>query len=483
MNRRQLIQGGLATGSLLAKPYRMSARAAESFSLDAFPHGFLWGAATAAYQVEGAWQEDGKGESIWDRFAHTPGKIRNQDTGDVACDSYHLYRDDIALLQALNVKSYRFSISWPRVMPTGTGATSAAGLDYYKRLVDGLLKAGIRPLVTLYHWDLPQALEAAGGWPQRDMAGRFADYCGAVAGQLGDRVRDWCLFNEPKTFTHVGYWYGAHAPGRKDALACLKATHTVNLAHGLGFRALKSVNPSLRVGSVFDVAAMVPATGTEADRKAAERWHKFLNLWFVTPVLDGHYPEGVLPSGQEEALLGFRPGDEVLMRAPLDFVGLNYYTRYTVHDAPEGNGMPGVNVRADWAEGPGLEKTDGGWAIDPKGFYDILIRMADAIGKRPIEITENGAAYNALPDASGRVADGKRIDYIRAHLVELQRAIRDGVPVRSYHCWSLIDNFEWAEGYTQRFGLAAVDHAGSRKRIIKDSGYWYARVAGSNRIV
>ena len=220
------------------------------------------------------------------------------------------------------------------------------------------------------------------------MAGRFADYCSAVVGQLGDRVRDWCLFNEPKTFTHVGYWYGAHAPGRKDALACLKATHTVNLAHGLGFRALKSVNPSLRVGSVFDVAAMVPATGTEADRKAAERWHKFLNLWFVTPVLDGRYPKGVLPSGQEEALLGFRPGDEVLMRAPLDFVGLNYYTRYTVHDAPEGNGMPGVNVRADWAEGPGLEKTDGGWAIDPKGFYDILIRMADAIGERPIEITE-----------------------------------------------------------------------------------------------
>ena len=483
MNRRQLVQGGLASGSLLGLPRHMSARAAESSSSDAFPTGFMWGAATAAYQVEGAWAEEGKGESIWDRFAHTPGRIKNQATGDVACDSYHLYGDDIALLQALHIKSYRFSISWPRVMPAGAGAMNPAGLDYYKRLVDALLAAGIRPLVTLYHWDLPQALEDAGGWPQRDMAGRFADYCAAVAGPLGDRVEDWCLFNEPKTFTHVGYWYGAHAPGRKDPLACLKATHTVNLAHGQGFRALKAVKSSFQVGSVFDVAAMVPATETEADMAAAERWHKFLNLWFVTPVLDGHYPQGVLPSDRQAALLGMRPGDEVLMRAPLDFVGLNYYTRYTVHDAPEGNGMPGVNVRAEWAEGPGLAKTDGGWAIDPQGFYDILVRMAAAIGDRPIEITENGAAYNALPDANGRVADGKRVDYIRAHLVALLRAMNDGVPVRSYHCWSLMDNFEWAEGYSQRFGLAAVDHAASRRRTIKDSGHWYARVAETNRIV
>ena len=483
MNRRHLVQGGLATGSLLALPRRRGALAAESLSSDAFPTAFMWGTATAAYQVEGAWAQDGKGESIWDRFAHTPGTIKNQDTGDVACDSYHLYGDDIALLQALNIKSYRFSISWPRVMPTGVGAINAAGVDYYKRLVDALLAAGLRPLVTLYHWDLPQALEDAGGWPQRDMAGRFADYCGAVAGQLGDRVEDWCLFNEPKTFTHVGYWYGAHAPGRKDPLACLKATHTVNLAHGEGFRALKAVKSSLQVGSVFDVAAMVPATGAETDIAAAERWHKFLNLWFVTPVLDGQYPEGVLPSDRQTSLLGMRPGDEVLMRVPLDFVGLNYYTRYTVHDAPEGNGMPGVNVRADWAEGPGLAKTDGGWAIDPQGFYDILVRMAAAIGNRPIEITENGAAYNALPDATGRVADGKRVDFIRAHLVELLRAIKDGVPVRSYHCWSLMDNFEWAEGYSQRFGLAAVDFAASRRRTIKDSGHWYARVAATNRIV
>ena len=482
MNRRDLIQGGFATGSTLALGMPVHARADEAVAPGAFPAGFLWGAATAAYQVEGAWAEDGKGESIWDRFAHTPGKIKDNGTGDFACDSYHRYRDDVALMRALNVKSYRFSVSWPRLMPTGSGTVNAAGLDYYKRLVDALLEARIRPLGTVYHWDLPQALEDAGGWPDRDTAGRFADYCAVVARGLGDRVRDWCLFNEPKTFTHVGYWYGAHAPGRKDPLACLRATHTVNLAQGQGFRAFKAVNPSLQVGSVFDVASMVPATASEADQAAAERWHKFLNLWFVSPALDGRYPDGVLPPDRREALLGFQSGDEALMAAPLDFVGLNYYTRYTVHDAPEGNGMPGVNVRADWADGPGLAKTDGGWAIDPVGFHEILVRMSEAIGNRPIEITENGAAYNAVPDTAGRVHDGKRIEFLRAHLLQLSRAINDGVPVRAYHCWSLMDNFEWAEGYSQRFGLTYMDQSDPGRRIVKESGQWYAQVAAANRV-
>jgi beta-glucosidase len=482
LNRRELIQGGLATGSTLALPGAPQVRAAENLSAGAFPTGFVWGAATAAYQVEGAWNEDGKGESIWDRFTHTPGKIKNHDTGDVACDSYHLYRDDIALMRALNLKSYRFSISWPRIMPAGVGAVNPAGLDYYKRLVDALLEAGIRPLLTLYHWDLPQALEEVGGWPERDTAARFADYCEAAARALGDRVRDWCLFNEPKTFTQVGYWYGGHAPGRKDPLSCLKAMHTVNLAQGQGFHAVKAVNPLLQVGSVFDVAPMVPATPSQADRAAADRWHKFLNLWFVSPAIEGRYPDGVLPPDRQQALLGMRSGDETLMKAPLDFVGLNYYTRYTVHDAPEGNGMPGVNVRADWADGPGLAKTENGWAIDPPGFYDILVKMAQAVGNRPIEITENGAAYNAAPDAAGRIDDRQRVDYLRAHLLQLSRAINDGVRVRGYHCWSLMDNFEWADGYSQRFGLAYVDHAAPQRRIIKDSGRWYAKVATDNRV-
>ncbi len=482
MNRREWIKAGLAATALNALPTRGHGQVLKPTSAAAFPPGFLWGAATAAYQVEGAWNQDGKGESIWDRFSHQPGHIRNGDTGDVAYDSYRSYRNDIDLLKAFNAKSYRFSISWPRIIPRGSGPVNEKGLDYYKRLVDSLQSAGIRPLATLYHWDLPQALEDAGGWPNRDTAARFADYCDAMARSLGDRVQHWCLFNEPKTFTHVGYWYGAHAPGRKDPTACLRATHTVSLAHGQGFRALKAVDASLQVGSVFDVAAMVPATDTAADRAAADRWHKFLNLWFVSPVLDGRYPSGVLPPDRQNALLGFRAGDAEIMTAPLDFVGLNYYTRYTVSHAPAGSGMPGVDVKAEWADGPGLDKTDGGWAIDPEGFYTILKTMSETIGDIPIEITENGAAYNASPDADHRIRDLKRVDFLRSHLVQLRRAIQDGVRVRSYHCWCLMDNFEWAEGYSQRFGLAYVDRDKPDLRSLKDSGLWYAGVARRNSL-
>ncbi len=274
----------------------------------AFPAGFLWGAATAAYQVEGAWNEDGKGESIWDRFSHTAGNIKNGATGDVACDSYHRYHDDIALLKQLNLKSYRFSIAWPRIQPSGRGAANSRGLDYYKRLTDAVLEAGIRPLPTLYHWDLPQALEDAGGWPNRDTAARFADYVGIVAHALGDRLPQWTIFNEPKTFTAVGYWNGRHAPGRRDWHAFLKATHCVNLAQGMAFRALKAINGRLAVGSAFDVAPMFPATPAYEDLAAAERWHRFQNLWFVTTALHGHYPEGVLPAEHQAELLGLPPG-------------------------------------------------------------------------------------------------------------------------------------------------------------------------------
>ncbi|UDL94518.1 beta-glucosidase [Lichenihabitans sp. PAMC28606] len=487
MDRRQFVSTGLAAaGSTLGLGVASGNRAlAETVTAPkpvSFPDGFLWGAATAAYQVEGSWNVDQKGESIWDRFTHTPGTIRNGDTGDVACDSYRRYADDIDLMKRLNLKTFRYSIAWPRIQPTGRGAPNQAGLDFYRRLTDAVLEAGIRPLVTLYHWDLPQALEQEGGWPNRDTADRFADYVEIVGRALGDRIDHWCLLNEPKTFTHVGYWYGAHAPGRKDPLACLRATHTANLAQGKGFRAMKAVRPNAQVGTAVDVAPMVPATDTAADRAAAERWHKFLNLWFVLPALEGRYPDGVLPPEQQAELLGFRPGDETIMRADLDFVGLNYYTLYTVHDAPEGNGMPGLNLRADWATGTD-HKTDGGWAIDPPGFYDILATMRGVTGHRPIEITENGAAYNAEPGPDGHIDDPQRVAFLRAHLQELARAIGDGVPVRAYHCWSLMDNFEWAEGYSQRFGLVYVDFVNGQRRVVKASGDWFAIVAASNRVV
>lgn len=447
-----------------------------------FPKGFLWGSATAAYQIEGAWNIDGRGESIWDRFAHTPGKVKQNANGDVACDSYHRYRDDIVLARRLGMKTYRFSIAWPRVQPDGRGAANAKGLDYYKRVVDALLDAGIRPFPTLYHWDLPQSLEDAGGWPNRDTAQRLADYAKIVADALGDRIPQWSIFNEPKTFTHVGYWQGTHAPGRTEPLALLRATHTVNLAQGMAFGVLKSAGAKPQVGGAIDVAPMNPATDSEADKAAAQRWYKFLNLWFLDPALKGRYPDGVLPSSQQAELLGFRDGDDKIMRAPLDFIGLNYYSPWIVRDAPQGSGIPGLNTQADWAAGSD-EKTDNGWDIYPQGFYDILKDMAVHAEHLPIEITENGAAYNITPDRQGHIHDSKRIVWLQKHLRELARAIQDGVPVRAYHCWSLLDNFEWAEGYSQRFGLVYVDFKNRQRRTVKDSGLWYARVIAANRVI
>ena len=491
MNRRSVMGSmvALAGASLGARlrPARSqpptATVASDSQNVAEFPPGFLWGAATAAYQVEGAWNEDGRGESIWDRFAHQPGNIKNGDTGDVACDSYRRYPDDIALLKQLNLKSYRFSIAWPRVQPLGRGATNPKGLDYYKRLTDAILEAGIRPLPTLYHWDLPQPLEDAGGWPARDTAARFAEYVRIVAQALGDRIPQWIIFNEPKTFTGVGYWNGRHAPGRRDWSAFLRATHTVNLAQGEAFRAVKATNGRLKVGSAFDVAPMYPATSSYADLAAAERWHQFQNLWFVTTALRGHYPEGVLPAERQAELLGFRDGDERIMRAPLDFLGLNYYSPWIVQDSTATDSAPDINVRGQWATAPGTHaKTDIGWDIYPEGFYQILVRMARMTGKLPIEITENGAAYNVAPDPQGRIHDSDRIAYLKSHLLALAQAMRDGVPVRAYHCWSLLDNFEWAEGYSQRFGLVYVDFANGQRRLIKESGHWYANVAATNRV-
>ena len=491
MKRRTLLQ---SLGAFAATPLGVLVRPAAAQAPPprhapalvkpvAFPKGFLWGAATAAYQVEGAWNEDGKGESIWDRFSHTAGNIKNGATGDVACDSYHRYREDIALLKQLNLKSYRFSIAWTRIQPSGRGAANSRGLDYYKRLTDAVLEAGIRPLPTLYHWDLPQALEDAGGWPHRDTAARFADYVGIVAHALADRLPQWTIFNEPKTFTGVGYWNGRHAPGRRDWPAFLKATHVVNLAQGMAFRALKAIDSRFSVGSAFDVAPMFPATAAYEDIAAAERWHRFQNLWFVTTALHGHYPEGVLPAEHQAELLGFRAGDERLMRAPLDYMGLNYYSPWLVKESTAPDSAIDVRVSGQWATAPEkTPKTDVGWDIYPQGFREILVRMQRETGPLPIEITENGASYNNAPDAHGQVHDSARIEYLRLHLLALAQAIADGVPVRAYHCWSLMDNFEWAEGYSQRFGLTYVDFTQQQRRTIKDSGHWYAGVAAANAL-
>ncbi len=447
-----------------------------------FPRNFYWGAATAAYQIEGAWKEDGKGESIWDRFSHTPGKIKHGDTGDVACDSYHRWREDIALMRAMNLNSYRFSISWPRIQPTGAGAANSKGVDYYSRLVDALLQARIRPFVTLYHWDLPQALEDAGGWPNRDMASRFADYVDGIARALGDRVSDWILFNEPSAFTSLGYLDGTHAPGRNSLFDFLRASHTVNLAQGTGFRALKATRPSARVGTAFSMSACEPATDSEPDGLAAERCHAMTNLWFLEPALKGRYPDAL--SFLPETAMRIQSGDLDKMRAPLDFIGINLYYR-TIASAP--SAMERLSHAQQWlfpvkmAGGRQGSKTSNGWEVWPQALYDIVMRISRDFNRPQIEITESGCAYNDGPTASGVINDTNRIEYHRQYLQALAHAIAEGANVRGYHAWSLLDNFEWAEGFSQRFGLAYVDFK-TQQRTIKESGRWYAKVAAENRV-
>ncbi len=446
-----------------------------------FPADFLWGAATAAYQIEGAWNIDGKGESIWDRFAHTPGKVRGGDNGDLACDSYHRFAEDVALVKAMGLHSYRYSIAWPRVQPGGRGGPNVKGLDYYRRLTDCVLEAGLRPLVTLYHWDLPQELEDAGGWARRDTAARFGDYANLVAAALGDRVRHWVVLNEPKTFTSTGYWLGVHAPGRRDARDFLRATHVANLAQGHGFRALKAHRADCEIGSAFDVAPMYPQSHSAEDAAAAERWHRFLNLWFLHPALHGTYPDGVLPVDEIDTLLGFQPGDEVTVRAAFDFIGINYYSPWLVRHAPGGSDIPGLDCIGEWAKGRGrLPQTDIGWDIDANGFRDILVRMREHTGDLPIEISECGAAFNTGPGADGEINDEARIDFLRQHLKAMATAMAEGVPVRAFHQWSLLDNFEWAEGYSQRFGIVHVDFERNQKRTLKASAHWFADVAATN---
>jgi beta-glucosidase len=444
-----------------------------------FPEQFYWGTATASYQIEGGWKEDGKGESIWDRFTHRSGTIKNGDTGDLACRSYQRYSEDVGLMTRMNLNSYRFSIAWPRIFPSGSGSLNAKGIDYYGRLVDELLAAGIRPFPTLYHWDLPQALEDRGGWSNRDTAGRFADYAEAVVRSLGDRVTDWMIFNEPSIFTLMGYLIGIHAPGRRDPEAFLRSVHTVNLAQADAFRAMRSRGAGLRIGSAFNMSPCEPRGDAEADAAAAERWHGLINLLYLEPALNGRYPEAFL-GGPPLERMGVLDGDLEQLRVPLDFLGINLYTRTLVahsEDDPLGLGIhanPVGPMGAD--EGP---KTDFGWEAWPDALYDMVMRITRDYDHPVIEITENGCSYADGPDANGVIHDQRRIDYFRGYLTALARAIEDGADVRGYHAWTLLDNFEWSEGFAQRFGLTWVDFA-SGDRTLKESGRWYGRVAAAN---
>ncbi len=463
-----------------------------------FPDGFIWGAATAAYQVEGAWNEDGKGESIWDRFVHTTGKVRGGVTGDIASDQYHRYEEDVALMRQLNLRSYRFSISWPRIQPTGTGAPNLKGLDYYSRLVDALLAAGIRPWCTLYHWDLPQALEDRGGWPNRDLAGYFADYAGILAKHLGDRITVWAPFNMPWAIAYMGYAAGAFPPCRTSLPDFLKAAHTLALAQGAAHRAVKAASPRATFGSAYEMAPAYAKTDSAADRAAAERYHAMNNVFFLEAAMTGRYPDAFVGEPPLEAM-GFRPGDEKLLHAPLDWIGLHYYTRRVVSDASHerhfgGGSFSGTEIESGGpggrdpytrfkaempAEGP---LTEAGLELWPRGIYDLVTRISRDY-RLPVEITESGCSYldAPSPEEGGRVPDGRRIEWYRQVLAELARAIADGAGVRAFHAWTLLDNFQWAEGHTERYGLIHTDFR-TQKRTIKDSGLWYGQVAATNRL-
>lgn len=470
-----------------------------------FPPDFLWGAATASYQIEGAAREGGRTPSIWDTFSHTPGKVYAGHTGDVACDHYHRFREDIDLMSALGLGSYRFSVSWSRVQPTGQGPASRPGLDFYRRLVDTLLERGITPALTLYHWDLPQELEDAGGWPERGTAERFAEYAEIVAAALGDRVRIWTTINEPFCSAFLGYGSGVHAPGRTEPESVLKSAHHLNLAHGLAMQAWRAALPaSARLGVTLNPGVVRPLTGAPEDADAARRIDALHTRLFSGPLLHGVYPEDLQRDTAHVSDWSFvRDDDVATIHQPLDFLGLNYYTPTVVsavtgdgpadghdsHDSHDDHDGHGVSEHSPWVgsadrvrfhPAPG-ERTDMGWVIDPTGLTELLSRFHREAPGLPLYITENGAAFDDKADDSGAVHDPERISYLRGHLSAMHEAIRRGVDVRGYFLWSLLDNFEWSYGYSKRFGVVHVDFD-TLQRTPKSSARWYAEVVGSGRL-
>ncbi len=432
-----------------------------------FPTDFLWGAATAAYQIEGAWNDENKGESIWDCFCHTPGKITNADTGDVACDHYHRYTDDITLMRRLGLKAYRFSISWPRILPNGFGRVNRVGLDFYDRLVDTLLGVNIEPFVTLHHWDYPQSLQDRGGWCNRDNLPYFADYAALLVRRLGDRVHRWVTLNEPDDISEAGYGSGEHAPGIKnDWKAVHQINHNLMLAHGMAIQAIRAINSALEVGIVLGLWGVDPAGDDPADVDAANQLWNSQRITFIHPILRGCYHSSMINTVGDN-FPEVKPGDMALISQKLDFLGVNYYSR-TV-----------VGVRGITSPVPGSEYTDMGWEVCAPGLRRLLNRLNDNYNLPPVYITENGAAFQDGSSLDGKIHDERRIDYLHQHIAQLHLALQDGVDVRGYFVWSLLDNFEWGHGYTKRFGLIRVDFD-TQKRTIKDSGEWYSRVIASN---
>ncbi len=445
-----------------------------------FPDGFLWGVATSAQQIEGGQEDSGRGESIWDRFASTPGRIADGSDSRIACDHYHRWRGDIDLMRRLGVGAYRFSIAWPRIQPRGRGAAHAAGLDFYDALVDGLVAADIRPFVTLFHWDLPQALQDKGGWAERDTAAAFADYVEIVSARLGDRVSHWATHNEPWCVSTLGYAEGRHAPGLTDPPAGLRVAHHLLVSHGLAVEVLRQTAPRSEIGIVLNLMPVMPAASAAADAEAARRLDGTFNRWFLDPLFGRGYPPDVIADRVSCGHLAssdlpfVHPGDLPAIAAPLDFLGVNYYSRAVVRAGAAGAPVPVPTV-------PPEELTDMGWEVFPSGLTDLLVRLEREYRPPRIYLTENGVAYGDGPDAAGRIADRRRVAFLRDHLVAAHGALAGGVPLRGYFAWSLLDNFEWADGYTKRFGLYWVNFS-TQERLPKDSAFWYRNVVDANAV-
>ncbi|UPK73723.1 GH1 family beta-glucosidase [Nocardioidaceae bacterium SCSIO 66511] len=470
---------------------RQTAETAATAGVEsAFPTGFVWGAATASYQIEGAVRTDGRSPSIWDTFSHTPGQVLRDHNGDIACDHYNRYLEDVRLMRELGLDAYRFSISWPRVTPdvdeTRLGPVNPKGLDFYARLTDALLDAGIDPVVTLYHWDLPQRLEDAGGWPRRETAERFGEYAAVVAERLGDRVGTFITVNEPWCSAYLGYASGVHAPGRTDPADALAAVHHLNLAHGLAVESIRAYAPNAKVGVTLNLASVRPETLADSDTAAARRVDGLQNRVFLDPMLDGRYPADVVDETQSVTDWSFvRDGDLDMICRPLDVVGVNYYSPTVVRAydgaAPreEADGH-GDGESSAWPASDDIEfprqpgpYTVMGWSIDPRGLTDLLLRVHRQAPAVELLVTENGAAYDDRVDGDGRVHDPMRVEYLARHIAAVGDAIEAGAPVGGYFVWSLLDNFEWAYGYTKRFGIVYVDYDDQR-RLPKSSARWYA---------
>ncbi len=448
-----------------------------------FPKDFKWGTATSSYQVEGAADQGGRSPSIWDEFSHRSGTIRNNENGDVACDHYHRWKDDIQLMKQLGYKAYRFSIAWPRVLPDGRGRINQQGLDFYNRIIDEMLQSDIEPFLTLYHWDIPTKLK--GAWLNRDSAYAFEEFSDVCARSFGDRVKTWMTINEPICASFLSYTWGHHAPGMADPYQGLVAAHHLLLSHGLAVKAIRAHYPDAEIGIALNPASIYPQTESSADKSLANQVETLHNHWFADPIYKGSYPveamhayirQGVLKSETPDFI---EPGDMELISAPTDFLGINYYTRQVFHtDRPDSSAE--ISFKSNPA--PAERQTEMGWEIYPQGLFDLLQKVNDTYHPAKILITENGASYSYAPDNFGKIEDTKRIEYIDMHLQVIARAIQAGIPVKGYFVWSFMDNFEWTHGYSQRFGLVYVDYK-TQKRTPKASAYWYGKVIKENGLV